>query len=72
MSELVKGRPRMEAELLLRQFLSLMNRREAAPPQGMSPEWRAVLDTLNRFPARVRCATLPWTTLEMALQKFQP
>jgi NifU-like protein involved in Fe-S cluster formation len=27
----------------------------------------AVLEGVRRLPARVKCAALPWTTLEMAL-----
>jgi nitrogen fixation NifU-like protein len=72
MSEMVKGMPRAEAELLLRRFLSIVQERAPAVPQTMGAEWRAILATLNRFPTRVRCAALPWTTLQAALQQLQP
>ena len=72
MSEMVKGMSRAEAELLLRHFLSMIRDRPRAAPHARSAEWRAILDTLNRFPTRVTCAALPWTTLEAALQRLQP
>jgi NifU-like protein involved in Fe-S cluster formation len=72
MSEMVKGMPRAEAELLLQHFLSIVQERAPAVPQTMGAEWRAILATLNRFPTRVRCAALPWTTLQAALQQLQP
>jgi nitrogen fixation NifU-like protein len=72
MSEMVKGMSRAEVELLLRHFLSIVQERAPAVPEAMSAEWRAILDTVNRFPSRVRCAALPWTTLEAALQQLQP
>ena len=37
-------------------------------PGESQAERLAMLDTVSRFPARKRCALLPWTTLAEALQ----
>jgi nitrogen fixation NifU-like protein len=68
MSAMLIGKHRDEAQLLLSDFRAMPER--AAPASGpISAEWRALRDTLIRFPARARCALLPWTTLEEALEK---
>jgi nitrogen fixation NifU-like protein len=68
MSAMLIGTHQNDAALLLRDFKAFVE--HAAPAsQPISVEWRALRDTLIRFPARLRCAALPWTTLEAALQK---
>jgi len=68
MSAMLIGTHQEEAELLLRDFKAFVE--HAAPAsQPISAEWRAVRDTLNRFPARLPCAALAWTTLQEALQQ---
>jgi nitrogen fixation NifU-like protein len=39
-----------------------------AAPRDATPELAAVLDTVRQHPARARCATLPWATLEAAIE----
>jgi nitrogen fixation NifU-like protein len=70
MSAMLIGTHQDEAEHLLLDFKAFVER--AAPAsQPISAEWRALRDTLSRFPARLRCAALPWTTLEQALHSPQ-
>jgi nitrogen fixation NifU-like protein len=72
MSVMLIGKHRDEARLLLGEFTAMVKERKAAACGPISAEWRALRDTLIRFPARVRCAVLPWTTLEQALQEPRP
>jgi len=69
MTTMLVGSDKDEAHLLLRKFVALVNARTELAAGPISAEWRALRDTLVRFPARARCALLPWTTLEQALQE---
>lgn len=67
MAEALTGTPRDAVEGLFRTVQGLLNARGADPvdPAALPPE-NAVLAPLSgvaRFPARVKCATLPWQTL---------
>jgi NifU-like protein involved in Fe-S cluster formation len=67
MTESVKGRSAAEAHSQARSLIGLINAR--ADP-GTKPEdavLSALLATVQEFPARARCAALPWITLEAAL-----
>ena len=37
----------------------------------LTVEQHAIVDTVRKFPARVRCAALPWATLDAALDGRQ-
>lgn len=67
MTELVKGVTVADARRELRDFLAVLK----SPPEAASPalgaEKLALIDTVRKFPARARCAMLPWVTLEGAL-----
>jgi nitrogen fixation NifU-like protein len=66
MTEMVKGGTVMEASRLLREMMTMLQ--GAGDASGAkTPERLALLDTIRRFPARTRCALLPWATLEAAL-----
>ena len=67
MTTLVHGKRLAQAQALLRETVELMRAPDAAVDQRLAPERRALVDTVRRFPARLTCATLPWTTLERAL-----
>ena len=69
MTTMLVGVDKDEAKLLLREFGALVRARTEPTPEPITGEWRALRDTLIRFPARARCALLPWTTLEQALQE---
>jgi nitrogen fixation protein NifU and related proteins len=67
MTEMVKGRSIEEASGVLREIVGLLNGSVAASGDALGAERLALLDTVKRFPARTRCAVLPWATLEAAL-----
>lgn len=68
MTESVRGRKTSEAMDLIHTFTDLLQAPPGTAPTGNSAEQRAVLDAVQRYPARVRCAVLPWITLEAALE----
>ena len=65
MTESVKGMAVSDARALIRSFVCALNG-HAAPPDR-APAQRAILATVEAFPARTRCAVLPWVTLEAVL-----
>ena len=67
MTEMVKGSTIEEASSLLRALVGMLNGNSNAGTDELSAERLALLDTVKRFPARTRCAVLPWVTLEAAL-----
>lgn len=69
MTEMVKGKLAQEVKALLRDFTAMISVRGNLLQDDAGPEWRAILDTVQRFPARARCAALPWSTLDDALAR---
>jgi nitrogen fixation NifU-like protein len=67
MTELVKGVTVADARRELRDFLAVLKSPAEAPSPALGAEKLALIDTVRKFPARVRCAMLPWVTLEGAL-----
>ncbi|MCS7009532.1 MAG: SUF system NifU family Fe-S cluster assembly protein [Chthoniobacterales bacterium] len=59
------------AELTAKQFLSMIKRPPDAPSADLSGPLGslAALDGVRKFPARVKCAALPWRALQQALQQ---
>ena len=67
MTEAAKGKTAHEARALLRGVVAMVN--SGSPISDcMSSEWLALLETVRKFPARTRCAALPWVTLEGMLE----
>lgn len=69
MAEALEGRTVAEARALARSFKAMLRGEEGAGEEGSGEdlgELRA-LEGVRRLHARVKCATLPWTTLERAL-----
>lgn len=73
MSEAVRGKTRREIEELTERFHKMMTAEEGNGA-GLDPSRPgAVLGDLEalqgvrRYPVRIKCASLPWTTLEQAL-----
>ncbi len=67
MSSTVKGKTRAEAEELIRNFQRLVTG-EAIPEEELESYGRlAAFSGVSEFPARVKCASLPWHTLHAAL-----
>jgi len=65
MSEAIKGRPRAEIERLFEQVHQVITGRATAGAQELGK--LAALGGVAEFPARVKCASLCWHTLQAAL-----
>ena len=68
MSEAVKGRPRVEVDALFDRVHALLTQ-TGAPSDGLGK--LAALSGVREFPARVKCASLCWHTLNAALANLQ-
>jgi nitrogen fixation NifU-like protein len=68
MTQMVKGKTKAEAVKLFEQFHSLVTGKdEAAKAEDLGK--MAVFAGVSKFPARVKCATLAWHTLQSALEE---
>ena len=67
MTQMVKGKTKVEAEKLFEQFHNLVTGKDAAANAGDLGKM-AVFGGVSKFPARVKCATLAWHTLQSALE----
>lgn len=65
MSQLLLGKTRGEVEELCHKFIAIMRGEE----KNQLDQWGELeaLSGVIRYPARVKCATLPWHALEKAL-----
>ncbi|HET6492908.1 MAG TPA: SUF system NifU family Fe-S cluster assembly protein [Burkholderiales bacterium] len=68
MTQSVIGSHAHDALASIRAFADLLATPADCVLAGGDANQYAVLDTVRRFPARIRCALLPWITLEAALQ----
>lgn len=68
MTELVKGKRVDEAARVIAAFKAMMH--GEAPPEDVLGDLEA-LQGVRKFPVRVKCATLSWVTLEMALEELR-
>jgi len=69
MTDLLKGRDRVDAERLMDGFLHLVKGEDAS---GLSDDDRETLDVMagiSEFPMRVKCATLAWHTYKNAVEE---
>jgi nitrogen fixation NifU-like protein len=70
MSEAIKGLDRAQLDELARRFHAMLASEEAgldpARPGAVLGDLEA-LAGVRRYPVRIKCASLPWTTLEQAL-----
>jgi nitrogen fixation protein NifU and related proteins len=74
MTQMVKGKTKAEAVQLFEQFHDLVTGKDEAA-QAADLGKMAVFSGVSKFPARVKCATLAWHTLQSALEdekKQQP
>jgi nitrogen fixation NifU-like protein len=69
MTEKVKGHSLDDARAAVQSFTQGMANRQPPPPE-LDDELDA-LQGVKRYPARVKCALLPWTTLRESLDLFQ-
>ena len=71
MTQSLKGKTRAEAERLFEQFHRLVTGEQGASGNGSELGKLAVFSGVCKFPARVKCATLAWHTLQSALKGDQ-
>jgi nitrogen fixation NifU-like protein len=66
MTECVIGLVPVEARSLLDAVIAAVH--AGVAPAGARPEVLAILDTVRKHPARMRCAVLPWATLDASME----
>ncbi len=66
MTEVLKGKTLQEAEALFKRFHQMLTIEDDPNPESLDK--LAVMAGVRTFPARVKCATLAWHTLESALK----
>ena len=69
MTEMVKGQMLEEAAAAAQSFTQRMGNREP-PPQELEQDVDA-LQGVKKYPARVKCALLPWTTLRESVDLYR-
>lgn len=70
MAEAVEGRTTAEASRIIAEFKGMILENKDAHFEADLEELEA-LKGVQRYPIRVKCATLSWNTLEQALKKIQ-
>jgi nitrogen fixation protein NifU and related proteins len=70
MSEAVKGKDREAVRRLFQSVHELLTQQDAVP--GVELGKLAALSGVREFPARVKCASLCWHTLNAALERGSP
>jgi nitrogen fixation NifU-like protein len=68
MTQMLKGKTREEAVQLFEQFHRLVTGKEDADANAAELGKLKVFAGVSKFPARVKCATLAWHTLQSALE----
>jgi nitrogen fixation NifU-like protein len=71
MTDAVKGKRLAEAEALYGEFHALLTGPPDVKADGAGLGKLAVFSGVREFPARVKCATLAWHTLQTALKNQQ-
>ena len=69
MTETVKGHSLDEADVVVQNFTRRMANRE--PPPAELEEELDALQGVKKYPARVKCALLPWTTLRETVDLYR-
>ena len=73
MTQTVKGKSRAEVELLFTQFHGLVTGRHTpSEKESRALGEMAAFSGVSRFPIRVKCASMPWHTLQAALRGDGP
>ena len=67
MTQILKGKTRAEASELFEQFHKLVTGEEKTVANASDLGKLAAFAGVSKFPARVKCATLAWHTLQSAL-----
>lgn len=66
----LKGKPRADAEALLRAFTRIVTTEEETEAPRQLGDLR-LLAGVRKFPQRVKCAMLAWRAFEQALEEFR-
>jgi nitrogen fixation protein NifU and related proteins len=69
LTELVKGHTLADAEATVQRFTERMTSK-TPPPEDLQDELDA-LQGVKKYPARVKCALLPWTTLQEMVERYR-
>ena len=69
MTQALKGKSREQADLLFREFHSMVTGELDAESEQNSLGNLKIFAGVRDFPVRVKCATLPWHTMQAALNK---
>jgi nitrogen fixation NifU-like protein len=73
MTQAVKGKSRREVEVLFTQFHDLVTGKlKPSPIEARALGEMAAFSGVARFPMRVKCASMPWHTLQKALRDGGP
>jgi nitrogen fixation NifU-like protein len=73
MTQAVKGKSRAEVEGLFVQFHELVTgKHRPSPTEARALGEMAAFSGVSRFPVRVKCASMPWHTLQAALRAERP
>jgi nitrogen fixation protein NifU and related proteins len=67
LAEQIKGKTRSQATAMIEAFVGMMHGKPL--PQGLDLGDVDVLEGVQKFPVRVKCALLPWTTLQEGLKR---
>ncbi len=68
MIDLVKGKTPQEAKELCELFLRMIRHSSLTAEELEKLDEAVALSNVSTMPARVKCATMPWHTLEVALE----
>jgi nitrogen fixation NifU-like protein len=68
MTQMLKGKTKAEAVELFEQFHKLVTGKEGAIEKAGELGKLKVFSGVSKYPARVKCATLAWHTLQSALE----
>ncbi len=68
--DLIEGETPDEARRVLSAVREVMHGGEMPDPDSIDLGDFDALEGVKRFPVRIKCALLPWTTLEQALRQF--
>jgi len=69
MTSFIKGKSVSEAKIIIEQFQSLVTGKEMSEDEIETLGKLAIFQGVKEFPARVKCASLAWHTLNAALEK---
>lgn len=71
MIDLVRGKTIAETRALCNLFLKMIRRQPLTDKEMEQLDEAAALANVANMPARVKCATMPWHTLEAALNRLE-